>query len=120
MRMTLDDLIRKAVDESFDAAEVAAFCKEQAMTQAEFADVVSRSVATRYDSGELDFGFCDGVMNQLFGFAMKECEMPPYAFSVFLAFDEGEYYHPKDSRDTDPEQLYTRPAIAKILAGDAQ
>ena len=47
-----------------------------------------------------------------------EHAMPPFAFSVFQAFDDGEYHHPKDLGDSDPEQLYTRPAIAKILAGD--
>jgi hypothetical protein len=37
---------------------------------------------------------CDAAMNALFGFAyaMSRSDLPAYAFRVYLAFDEGEYY----------------------------
>ncbi len=120
--MSLDDITRKASDHPFNAGEVAAFCAEHSMTREEFADTVSRTIATRYYGGELDFSFCDGVMNHLYAFITMrgELPMPPFAQSVFLAFDEGEYHHTDDRPESSPEQLYTRPAIAEILASDAQ
>jgi hypothetical protein len=35
-------------------------------------------------------------------------------WSVFLAFDNGEYYH-DNNREEDPEEVYTRPMIEQIL-----
>ena len=121
-RVSLDDIIRKAADNPFDTDEVAAVCVEQSITRDDFADLVSRTIASRYHSGELDFGFCDGVMNHLYAFITMrgDLPMPDYAYSVFLAFDEGEYYHTGDPPGSSPEELYTRPAIAEILTGDAQ
>jgi hypothetical protein len=120
--VTLDHIIRKASDSGFDGAEVAAFCAEHAITREDFADTVARIVATRYHSREIDFSFSDGVMNCLYGFITErgDLPMPPYSQSVFLAFDEGEYHHGGDPAGSDPEDLYTRPAIAEIVASDAQ
>ncbi|MFL6505596.1 MAG: hypothetical protein ACJ8KC_09285, partial [Candidatus Udaeobacter sp.] len=120
--MTLDDIIRNAADQPFDATEVSALCKELSMSLEEFTDAVSRIIATRYSGRQLDFGFCDAVMNHLYAFTTKRGEepMPPYALSVFIAFDEGEYSHPDDPAGSLPETLYTRPMIADVLAHDAQ
>ena len=42
-------------------------------------------------------------------------DVPEFAWSVYSAFDEGEFYHDNDSRDIDPSEKYTRPWIEKIL-----
>ena len=91
------------------------------MSREDFADTVSRTIATRYHAREIDFGYCDDIINRLYGFITErgDLPMPPYSQSVFLAFDEGEYHHGGDPSDSDPEDLYTRPAIAEIVASDA-
>ncbi len=44
---------------------------------------------------------------------------PKFFLAVYLAFDEGEYYHDAN-RDEDPIETYTRPAIARILEGRSE
>jgi hypothetical protein len=44
--------------------------------------------------------------------------MTEYTWSVYLAFDAGEYYHPGDSREVDPVAEYTWPAIREIVGRD--
>ena len=116
--MTLDDVIRKASDQPLVDSEVDAFCAAHSITREQFADAVSRSVATGYHNGDLGFSFCDGVMNHLYAFITQrgELPMPPYAQSVFVAFDEGEYYHRDDLPGASPEELYTKPRIRDIIA----
>lgn len=37
------------------------------------------------------------------------------AYSIFLAFDDGEYRRSKDAVSVDPSEKYTRPQIEIIL-----
>jgi hypothetical protein len=63
----------------------------------------------------LTFAFCDAVVNDLHGVITFANELRPGLFwEVFLAFDEGEYYH-GNNRDEDPAEIYTRPLIAHII-----
>jgi hypothetical protein len=39
---------------------------------------------------------------------------PEFFWQVYLAFDEGEYYH-DDNREEDPVEVYTRPMITQII-----
>lgn len=90
-------------------------------------DSIAMYLARGFDAGSLPFGFCDGIMNDLNVFTLRRdspyatyakngpLQGPPKLFwSIFLAFDAGEYGHPGDDRD--PRTFYTRPAIAKIIA----
>ena len=67
---------------------------------------------------DLNFRFCDSVMNHLSAYMMLKHKrvLPTYSLSVFLAFDEGEYRHSGDAAGSSAEQLYTKPMIAKILS----
>jgi hypothetical protein len=117
----IDPLMRKAADQPLTDADVEAACGYLALTRSALFDAISRRVVEGYSSSELDFGFCDGVMNHLYGMLMTRDEpVPDYTYSVFLAFDEGEYQHRDDPEDSSPEELYTKPMIAEILASDAQ
>ena len=116
----IDPLMRKAADQPLTEADVEAACRYLALTRGALFDAVSRRVVEGYSSSELDFGFCDGVMNRLYGMLMTWDEpMPDYTYSVFLALDVGEY-HQGDPKDSSPEELYTKPMIAEIAASDAQ
>ena len=113
----IDPLMRKAVDQPLTDADIEAACRYLGIRDSALFDAISRRIVEAYSSGELDFGFCDGVMNRLYGRLMTRDEaIPEYTFSVFLAFDEGEYHHRDDPEDSSPEELYTKPMIADILA----
>jgi hypothetical protein len=54
-------------------------------------------------------------VNDLFGLVTNtEGPRPSMFWEVYLAFDEGEYYH-GDKRDEDPVEVYTRLLIARVL-----
>ena len=62
-------------------------------------------------------------MNSLFGmmasepfFRKADRTIPEVAFAIFQAFDEGEYFHPKDSADENLEEKYTKPLLKNVLA----
>jgi hypothetical protein len=46
-----------------------------------------------YSQDGMDFGSADHAMNELFRFNVAECRdfLPPCAWTVYLAFDVGEY-----------------------------
>ena len=117
--MTLDEIIEKASEGPLTRETVEAFCAASGTTFPAFCDEFSRVVATGYFDGRLEFSFCDGAINNLYGFMMTdmtEAPFPAYAYSVFLAFDEGEYHHSKDPPNASPVELYTKPMIAEIIA----
>ena len=120
--VSLDDIIRKTVDEPFQTADVDRLCAEHGLSLEELCDAISRQVARGYADGQLSFSVCDGVMNHLYSYMLLQHDrVPPhFSYSVFLAFDEGEYYHSDDPAGSSPEDLYTKPQIAEILAADAQ
>lgn len=88
--------------------------------RAAFCDAFSRRVAHRYAASRLDFEAADAAMNRLFAFSHsgEDDIFSGYAWSVFRAFDEGEYTHAGDPGGTDPEAKYTRAQIAAIVARD--
>ena len=72
-------------------------------------------LAVGFDASELSFAFCDAVVNDLFGPYTDTAQPKSELFwDVYLAFDEGEFYH-GNNRDEDPVETYTRPMIARIL-----
>lgn len=42
-------------------------------------------------------------------------EMPEPAFSIYQAFDAGEYWHSGDDREVFPWERWTRPELERIL-----
>jgi hypothetical protein len=117
--MTLGQIIEKANETYFTWEEVEAFCAEHDITVETFWNDVARWIATGYTSGRLTFSFCSGVMDSLFSdlvFTAHPFQVSNYCFSVFGAFDRGEHRHPNDPLDVSPEELYTKPLIAEIMA----
>lgn len=77
---------------------------------------IAMYLARGFQDLELTFQFCDAVINDLYSVLVFTDERPPNLFwKVFLAFDEGEFYHNKN-RDEDPAEAYTRPRIAEMLS----
>ena len=79
-------------------------------------DLIAVYLARGFHDSELSFEFCDAVVNDIHRVITFADESRPALFwDVYLAFDEGEYYH-NDKRDEDPVEVYTRPMIARIVA----
>ncbi|SRR5229473_4466526 len=78
-------------------------------------DALALKLALGFHSNKLDFTFCDQVVNELYSTILPRKEGPPAFFwSVFLAFDAGEYYH-DGNRSINSVEAYTRPQIAQIV-----
>ena len=118
--MTLPELIEHASVHPLTRAQVEPFCLRVGISMSAFCDRVAREVAHGYAERRLTYAYCDNVMDHLFRCLTAEYHEPPpdYAFAVFEAFEEGEYHHPTDPLTASSEDLYTRPLIAKILAGE--
>lgn len=76
-------------------------------------------IARGYSTGTWSFADADAAMNHLWAFlcSQNDFDIPPYFYSVYEAFDAGEYYHSGDGREVSPEERYTKPLIRKILQG---
>ncbi|MGI9074437.1 MAG: hypothetical protein ACR2JB_24695 [Bryobacteraceae bacterium] len=78
-------------------------------------DQVATYLPSCFHSSELDFESCDAIVNDIHGVITFADESRPDLFwAVYLAFDEGEYYH-RDQLGEDPVEVYTRPMIAGSL-----
>jgi hypothetical protein len=78
-------------------------------------DRIAIYLARGFHRSELTFEFCDAVLNDIHGIITSGDEGRPDLFwAVYLAFDEGEYYH-ENKKDEDPVEVYTRPQIARIV-----
>ncbi|WP_404939998.1 hypothetical protein [Pseudomonas atacamensis] len=76
------------------------------------------SVARLFITGGRDFHYCDEVMNIVISDIVDlslYAEMPEPAFSIYQAFDAGEYWHSGDDREVFPWERWTRPELERIL-----
>ena len=100
---------------SLAEADVQRWSASTGVSRAALYDQIAIYLARGYYSSDLTFTFCDAVVNDIYGVITGANEDRPKLFwSVYLAFDEGEYHH-NNNRDEDPEEVYTRPQIAQIL-----
>lgn len=77
-------------------------------------DALALELALGFNENALDFDFCDRLVNELLGGMNLQEDEPNLFWSVFLAFDAGEFYHDEDQR-IHPVDRYTRPQIAEIV-----
>ena len=95
------------------------FCAAEGIELADLYNRIALIVAERFNDGTLSYADGDGVMNAIFGMMIDgktPMESIQPAWSIYLAFDEGEYYH---GGSTDPVESFTRPQLRNIL-NDAQ
>jgi hypothetical protein len=100
--MTLEALIEIAAARAPLLSEIEAATRALNLSAPEVLDELSRAVATRFVHDRCSFAVADTVMNNLFAFAhvTNDLGMPPLSWSVYQAFDAGEYEH-----DGDPSEL---------------
>lgn len=114
----LDDVMRAAIEEGF-GLDLNPIAQRLQVDRRDLLNQVALAVARRFTSNSRDFEFCDEVMNGLIGAIVDlsvDAQMPEPAFSIYQAFDAGEYCHRGDPREVCPWEKYTRPELEQILA----
>lgn len=114
----LDDVMRAAIEEG-SGIDLNPIVQRLQVDRRDLLNQVALAVALRFTSNSRDFEFCDDVMNGLIGAIVDlslRGHMPEPAFSIYQAFDAGEYCHHGDPREVCPWEKYTRPELERILA----
>lgn len=106
------------------------FCTNNRISLVNFCNEFALFIARGFQSHQFDYELCDEVMNLLFLFMSDHLRMdnqslddfpnkletlPEPAFSIFHAFDTGEYYRKSDLPHENPIEKYTRIQINEIL-----
>ncbi|WP_020647662.1 hypothetical protein [Solimonas variicoloris] len=114
---SLEQFARSVIDEAVPSAAFEQLCVLRSAGTLEILDQIANHIAYGYSRGNWSFEDADAAINHLWAFlcSQKDFEIPPYFYSVYEAFDAGEYYHAGDRRDISPEDRYTKPLIEKIL-----
>jgi hypothetical protein len=86
-------------------------------SEAHLYDQIGIYLARGFHSRELDFEFCDAVVNDIYGLIVSspDPDLPDLFYEVHSAFDEGEFWHKGQPEENDPVEIYTRPLIAGIV-----
>ncbi len=118
--MTLQDIITHTSLHPIAKDQVEAHLTAEGIDAGTFCDRLAREVAHGYADGRYTYVVCDNVLDHVFRCLIVDYHHAPsdYAGSVFDAFEEGEYHHPTDPLAANAEELYTRPLIARIIAGE--
>lgn len=120
--ISIDDIIARATESAIDRVQVQAFCQKEGVSLDDLYNRVAVTIARRFHDGMMSYEDADAAMNRIWGMVIEDTvrfgdgfELPEPAFSVYEAFDAGEYDH---GDGADPVEKYTRPLVAKII-GDA-
>lgn len=107
-----------AVIENAPNTELSVMCEQLQIDSRDLLNQLAISVARLFLTGARDFHYCDEVMNIVIGDIVDlsmHTDMPQPAFSIYQAFDAGEYWHSDDDRDVFPWEKWTRPELERIL-----
>ncbi|WP_448090090.1 hypothetical protein [Pseudomonas azerbaijanoccidentalis] len=106
-------VIEKAPD-----TELSVMCEQLQIDSRDLLNQLAISVARLFITGTRDFHYCDEVMNTVISDIIDlsmHADMPQPAFSIYQAFDAGEYWHTGDDRDVFPWEKWSRPELERIL-----
>ncbi|WP_397452056.1 hypothetical protein [Pseudomonas sp. NA-150] len=100
--------------------DLSVICEHLQINSRDFLNQLAIAVARLFITGTCDFHYCGEVMNivssDIVDLSMH-AEMPEPAFSIYRAFDAGEYWHSGDTEDVFPWEKWTRPELETILRG---
>jgi hypothetical protein len=117
----LEPIIQQAKAGRINRADAESYCTAKGIEITDLYNEVALTVAKRFHTGTLSYEDGDGVMNAIFSMMADDAgnnHPNPWvepAWSIYLAFDEGEYYH---AGSTDPVETFTRPQIRDLLDDD--
>ncbi|WP_426619791.1 hypothetical protein ACP3TY_09320 [Pseudomonas rustica] len=98
--------------------ELSVMCEHLQIDSRDLLNQLAISVARLFITGARDFHYCDEVMNIVISDIVDlslHADMPQPAFSIYQAFDAGEYWHSGDDRNVFPWEKWTRPERDRIL-----
>lgn len=111
------DLIREVATRQLSLTDVELYCETSAVPTAQRLENCALELAREYASGRVSYEAGDNLANALFAYAAQNGALPDVLFSVFQAFDAGEFYS-DDIRSPSPEERFTRPQINAISAAN--
>jgi hypothetical protein len=119
--MTLDDAVALEPVPNRVYLDIQAMCESVGGPIADALNRLALDLAQRYFDGRVTYSVADAVINNMHAYCTRNIASlpgrttPEPFFTVFLAFDAGEFY-PDEIRDPSPEERFTRPQIAAILS----
>jgi hypothetical protein len=117
-KVELKELSVKAEAEGLTLSDLAAICERFGVAPHDVLNGLSVAVAEGYLQGSLPYDFCDGVMNGIINAVVEvgmTNDMPQPAFSLYQAFDQGEWFRNNDPPETDPSEKYTKYVVEEIM-----
>jgi hypothetical protein len=114
----LMELSVKAEAYGLTLSDLSATCEKFDVAPQDVLNELSVAVAEGYLQGSLIYDFCDGVMNGIINAVVEvgmTNDMPQPAFSLYQAFDQGEWIRSNDPPETDPSEKYTKPVVQEIM-----
>lgn len=114
----LAELSVKAEADGLTLSDLLPICKRFGITPHDVLNELSVIVAEGYLQESLPYDFCDGVMNGIINAVVEvgmANDMPQPAFSLYQAFDQGEWLRRNDPAETDPSEKYTKPVVEEIM-----
>lgn len=112
--MDFRELMQEANIRCLVREDVAMFFQNSALPLEATLDRCALELAEAYAAGAVSFEAGDNLANLLFAVAADQGSIPDLMFSVYLAFDAGEFF-PDELRSPSPEERFTRPQITEIL-----
>ncbi|WP_431226887.1 hypothetical protein [Burkholderia contaminans] len=112
--MNFEEIAILCEDKKLSSLDVDAACQVEKISRLEFFDRLAHWLANAFLEGRRDFTFCDSAANNMMYLA--EWNLAEFAWSVFLAFDNGEFYRSEDSEEIDPSEKYTKPMMRRALS----
>ena len=116
--MDIDTLISVASDNSLRPSEIEQTAQELGCTIHELCDRFAKELAKRYLDEQIAWEPADAAINKLYAIAYGSADfgLGEFAWSVYLAFDEGEYIHAGGDPEPDGEPR-TRKILSSLIAG---
>ncbi len=117
-KVELKELSVKAEAEGLTLSDLAPICERFGVAPHDVLNGLSVAVAEGFLQGSLPYDFCDGVMNGIINAVVEvgmTNDMPQPAFSLYQAFDQGEWFRSNDPPETDPNEKYTKYVVEEIM-----
>lgn len=118
LKNELDELSAKAETDDLTLNDLAPICERFCVAPKDVLNELSIAVAEGYLDGSLTYEFCDGVMNGIINAVVEVSvteDMPQPAYSLYHAFDQGEWVRSDDPPETDTGGKYTKPVVVEIV-----
>ena len=110
-----DGVPYSALDRHLTEGDILRWSTLHGWSRSQVFEEIAKFLARSFNASELSFEFCNAIVNDLFAPYTDTAKPKSELFwDVYLAFDEGEFYH-GNNREEDPVETYTRPMIARVV-----